>query len=188
MRGAIWAAVVLAALVIGGCDRGGGGGGSEVSGTTGDATNTSCKSGTVLGDEDPLSTCTYGFTSINSGGKTIGERCDDNSECEFGVCLQPGEGGNREDECGNASNGPVNTQFGFCTRGCDCNNDTNSRLTEEQKLTLVCYNGPTGSEGKLKFVLPRCDSLDDCAAFDSGYTKCSLPPNGSGVFKGCLAP
>jgi len=148
--------------------------GCNVSGSGGDA------QGGSTGGDPPLSVCQYGFVAVNPGGKSMGQSCTADAECEFDVCLMPGDPGNP------GTSEAVNTKFGFCTRGCDCNNDTDSRLTDEEKVNFVCYNGPLGSEGKLKFVLPRCATVDDCASFDSGYSSCALP-RGSGVFKTCLA-
>jgi hypothetical protein len=153
------------AFLLSGCDVSGSGGDSQ---------------GSSTGDDDPLTFCEYSFVVVNAGGKSIGQSCTSNAECEFGECVLPGSGGNP------AGDDAVNTQFGYCSRGCDCENDTDSRLTDEEKQTLVCYNGPAGTQGKFKHILPRCSSVADCAAFDSGYTSCALP-NGSGVFKTCLA-
>jgi hypothetical protein len=143
--------------------------------------------GASSSEDAELSTCTYPFVKVNAGGKTIGQRCSANSECEYDFCMMPGMAGNGTGEFGVASNLPVNTQFGFCSRGCDCNNDTTSRLTDEEKLSQVCYYGPVGSQGKVRFVMAKCTDVSACAGVDSGYSECAKP-NGSGTTKACLAP
>ncbi len=148
-----------------------------------------CESGRntndVTGSSDvdgPLSICKYGYVVTNAAGKGIGEECNDASECEFGVCIKPGDDGNPT-----SGSEVINTNFGFCTRGCDCDNDTSSRLSDAEKPNFVCYVGPNGSQGKLKYVLPRCTSVSTCASFASGWSDCGLP-GGHGTQKACLSP
>lgn len=135
----------------------------------------------VIDTDPPLTTCTYGFELLNPEGKTLGQGCSVDSDCQFGVCMEPGDLGNAPGE------DAINSKFGFCTRGCDCNEDTDSRLTDEEKVDFLCYVGPPGSQGKLKYVLPRCQTVADCLDVDPGYDTCALP-GGSGVFKACVAP
>jgi hypothetical protein len=144
-----------------------------------DATCDDCDD--VIDTDPPLSVCTYPFELVNPEGKTLGQSCTLDSECQYGVCMQPGDLGNE------AGEDAINTKFGFCTRGCDCNADTDSRLSDEEKVDFLCYVGPPGSQGKLKYVLPRCSTVADCVELDPGYDTCALP-GGSGVFKACVAP
>lgn len=135
----------------------------------------------VIDTDPPLSVCTYPFALVNPEGNTLGQGCTLDSECQYGVCMQPGDLGNE------AGEDAINTKFGFCTRGCDCNADTDSRLSDEEKVDFLCYVGPPGSQGKLKYVLPRCSTVADCLDYDPNYDTCALP-GGSGVFKACVAP
>ena len=130
-----------------------------------------CDSSGSTPDDGPLTTCAYSFTK-GTGTKAFGQACTQDSDCEF-VCIMPGAAGNT-----------TNEKFGFCTRGCDCNNDESSRLTSEQKTTLTCLY-PYGDQGANRHVAVRCSTVADCTAVDPGWTECNMP--GVGVNKTCLA-
>ncbi|MFT5431691.1 MAG: hypothetical protein ACI9OJ_002388 [Myxococcota bacterium] len=142
----------------------------------------SCEGGTggtsgtsgSTGNDGPLTVCIYNYSDEDITKKALGEPCTTDDECSFAECIMPGDTGNES-----------NATFGFCTRGCDCDNDTDARLTTEQKQTLVCHY-PAGNQGKDHHVLTRCSSLSDCTALDSRFDECALPSNG-GVFKICRA-
>lgn len=124
-----------------------------------------CDSDGGGGNGGPLTGCDLSYAVTNQGGKDFGEACDNNSECRFGACVKPGTGGNI-----------TNTKFGFCSRGCDCNNDTNSRLTVSEKEVLMCIY-PSGFKD-FHHVTVRCNSVDDCKAVDEKWTACQMPDTG----------
>jgi len=120
-----------------------------------------------------LTGCDLGFVVTNAGGKDFGESCTNNSECRFGACIMPGTGGNI-----------TNAQFGFCSRGCDCENNTDSRIADEDGTVLLCLY-PAGFKD-FHHVTLRCESVEDCKAVDAGWTDCTLPNTGA-VRKLCHA-
>jgi hypothetical protein len=132
-----------------------------------------CDSDSGGGSGGPSTRCDLGYTVTNQGGKDFGEACDNDSECRFGACVKPGTGGNI-----------TNTKFGFCSRGCDCNNDTNARLTPAEKEVLMCLY-PSGFKN-FHHVTVRCNSVDDCKAIDERWTACQAPDTG-GVNRICHA-
>lgn len=119
------------------------------------------------GTGDPATSCDYNFTVHNDTLKDIGESCTSNTECGFGVCVLPGASGNI-----------INTQFGYCTRGCNCDNAVASQLTTEEKDTYTCLD-PSGFAGKKRQVVPVCETVADCTAIDPAWTSCALPDTGS---------
>lgn len=125
------------------------------------------------GVDGPLTTCDFSFVSQNASGLDIGERCTANSECEYGTCLMPGANANI-----------TNTEFGFCTRGCDCEDNAASQLSSDEAQTFDCIY-PSGFKDRHHVVL-LCSSVSDCTAIDSGYTACRAPTTG-GVVKVCHA-
>ncbi len=129
--------------------------------------------GTNGGNGGPLTQCDLDYTVKSQGGKDFGERCTQDSECRFNECIMP-----------NASGNITNTQFGFCTRGCDCENAEAAQLTVEEKEVLECLY-PSGFKS-MHHVVVECDSVDDCKALDDGWTDCRLPDSG-GARKVCHA-
>ena len=111
-------------------------------------------------DGGPLTVCIYNYLG-EVAGKDFGESCTSDSECAFGECMQPGDTGNI-----------TNDTFGFCTRGCDCNNDEASQLDPDVKEVLECLY-PPGNPGSDRHVVIQCTSVDDCTAVDSGWTDCA---------------
>ncbi len=129
--------------------------------------------GTGGGSGDPLTGCDLSFTAKNSGGKDFGEECTQDSECRYGECMKPGADGNI-----------TNASFGFCTRGCDCENSTDSRLTTDEKEVLECLY-PSGFKD-IHHVVVQCSTLEDCTAVSDKWTECKSPDSG-GVQKVCHA-
>jgi hypothetical protein len=135
--------------------------------------STGCDSGGSSGNGGPLTGCDLSFAVTNQGGKDFGEACDNNSECRFGACVKPGTGGNI-----------TNAKFGFCSRGCDCEDNVAARLTVDEKVVLMCLY-PSGFKD-FHHVTVRCDSVDDCKAVDPGWTECKMPDTG-GIQRICHA-
>ncbi len=135
-----------------------------------------CDTDTDSGDggAGAATVCDFGFAVTNDGGKDIGQACAADTECRYGVCLMPGDAGNIE-----------NNQFGYCTRGCNCNNSTDSRLSAEDKGYYTCLD-PSGFAGKKRHVALLCGSLAACTAVDAGWTSCAAPSTG-GVRNICQA-
>lgn len=113
-----------------------------------------------------LTGCDLSFVVTNEGGKDFGESCASNSECRFGECIMPGTGGNI-----------TNAQFGFCSRGCNCENNTDSRIPDGDREVLLCLY-PSGFKD-FHHVTVRCKTVDDCKAVDAGWTDCTLPNTGA---------
>jgi hypothetical protein len=118
------------------------------------------------GTDGPLTGCTLSFAEKSAGGRDFGEACTQDSECRFGACLKPGTGGNI-----------TNAQFGFCTRGCDCEDNAASRLSTDEKEVLECLY-PSGFKD-LHHVVVECDTVDDCKAISEQWTECKIPDTGS---------
>lgn len=123
--------------------------------------------------------CDLSFKSTNSGGKLLGEQCTENSECAYNECMKVGQFGNY-----------VNTQFGFCTRGCDCENDKSSQLSAEEKQSYVCVYPTSDSThssnqaAQHHHVVLVCSNDADCEAM--GWTTCRNLTTG-GLAKVCHA-
>lgn len=135
------------------------------------------------GDDDnngdgPLTVCKYSYTVSNASAGDYGTRCTSNADCKYGVCFKPSDDGNL-----------TNTQFSFCTRGCDCDNAEAAKLTDEEKVNYFClYPGcmfSGQSQGAWRHVVPRCNSVADCTAIDPSYNKCANP--GCGTLSACIA-
>ncbi len=102
--------------------------------------------------------CDYPATDLGAG-KGYGEACTSHQECRYGLCLMPGDGN------------LINTQFGFCTRGCDCG-DTTTQLTDTEKQSFVCLY-PPGNQGRWRHVIPKCHmNLDECKVLSAQWTAC----------------
>lgn len=144
---------------------GGGGGGDSTGGADGTTGPGNCKATTC---------CDYPFELLDEAKKGIGAACESDGECAYGFCMMPGDPGNS-----------TNDTFGFCTRGCDCNDDPEAKLSADEKKSFFCMLAP-GGQGAWHYVAPRCLSPADCDAFDPGWTGCDLR-DGSGVTKVCHA-
>ena len=125
----------------------------------------SCES-TSDGSSGPLTQCDFSYKVKNAGGKDLGVSCTSDSECEYGVCLKPGATGNL-----------TNSQFGFCTRGCDCDDNTDSRIPEDEKDFYSCLY-PPGNQGSQHHVVLKCNGVADCTAVDPAWTSCATPSSG----------
>jgi hypothetical protein len=130
-------------------------------------------------DDEPfcgpgVTCCDYPYLEEGEGG-AVGTPCDTDEECAFGECLLPGDGGNI-----------TNFEFGFCTRGCDCETTTQAQLSDEQKETQSCLY-PSGNNGAWHHVVLKCSNVEeDCKTIDDRYTECKSPSEG-GVAKVCHA-
>ena len=120
----------------------------------------------------PYTTCAYGYAVTNESGKEIGEPCTSGDECRYGVCIQPDDPYN-----------DVNDAFGFCSRGCDCNDDPASRLPDEWDGVYLCRY-TTGDQGSHRMVQIECRNDGDCQAH--GWTRCSGAISGT-ARRVCLA-
>jgi hypothetical protein len=122
-----------------------------------------CDSGSD-GTDGPTSQCLYGYGTAGATSD-FGVACTSNADCQYGVCMQPGDKGNI-----------TNAAFGFCTRGCDCDDSTASRVSGDDEALYSCaYPGGCfvgQSKGGWRHVVPRCTTLADCTAIDSRYTLC----------------
>lgn len=144
----------------------GDGGSTGDAGTTSDAGTTTDLSGPLPDVTYPpagTGKCDYSTTDLGAG-KGLGEACTEHYECRYGLCLPPGDGN------------LVNTQFGFCTRGCDCG-DTTTQLTAAEKESYVCLL-PPGNQGRWRHVVPKCHSVDDCKALSPQWTQCKQLTSG----------
>jgi hypothetical protein len=129
------------------------------------------------GTEGPSTHCSFNYTlpdPANTNPKEFGQTCTANTNCKYNVCLQPNVDGNT-----------TNTKFAFCTRGCDCADDTASRLTTDEKETYTCLY-PPGFEGSKHHVVLLCDTVADCQKVDPAWTECKVPTDG-GIKKICHA-
>jgi len=113
-----------------------------------------------------LTCCDFGYVETNAAGLDFGEACTEDVECRFGTCLQPGAEGNL-----------TNDVFGFCTRGCDCENAEAARLVGSERDELSCLY-PPGSQGRTHHVVMQCSSVSDCAAVDPRWNVCQTPSAG----------
>ena len=131
------------------------------------------------GELTPATVCIY--NAVESGAtEDFGKPCTQDSECQFGVCMMPGDLGNLSNEV-----------FGFCTRGCDCGcvadgSDCPQSVSGSDPLWSCAYPGgcfPGQSQGGWRHVLRKCSSVDDCKAIDSRYTDCTGTFQSSGCGK-----
>ncbi len=165
------------------------GGGSKTAGpgTTRDARDAgrgdaSQPDGQVLGS----TACVYGFTVIHANGRGIGAGCTDNSQCMYGVCLEPSTTAPDPDTGTGTSNGnTTNRVFGFCTRGCDCGNTAASQLSSAEKETWTCLY-PRGHNGGWHHVVLKCTNAASCGNADTKWNICAMPLAG-GTYPVCQA-
>jgi hypothetical protein len=134
-----------------------------------------CTYGVCTNCSDVTTCCDFRYQSPTPGLKSFGAGCTEDQECVFNVCLKPGAGGN-----------VTNTVFGFCTRGCNCNEDTASQLTDTEKLTLECAN-PPGNQGGWRHVILQCETLADCREADPRWTDCRVQSDFGTLKKICIA-
>jgi len=118
----------------------------------------------LTGGDGPTTTCEYPYGATNLE-KDFGEACTENSECAHGLCMLPGMDGNI-----------TNNVFGFCSRGCNCDDSLDAQITsQDPDHNCVepggCFVG--ASQGGWRHAAVRCSTLDDCQAIDSRYTDCS---------------
>ncbi len=135
-------------------------------GTAGDAGATADTAGPLPDVTYPpagTGKCDYSTTDLGVG-KGLGEACTEHYECRYGLCLPPGDGN------------LVNTQFGFCTRGCNCG-DTSTQLSAAEKEAFVCLL-PPGNQGRWRHVVPKCHTVDDCKALSAQWTDCKQLTSG----------
>ncbi len=120
----------------------------------------------------PTTLCTYGYTApANPGDQGVGAKCEEDLDCASGVCLEPGEDGN-----------DTNILFAFCTRGCDCNRDSDASLTSTEQATLLCLEPQKDDSGAGdRHAVPKCSSLQDCLALNADWTDCREPYSGAGA-------
>ncbi len=127
---------------------------------------------------DPMSVCKYSY-AVTAGTGELGSKCTSDADCQY-TCMLPGTDGNA-----------TNTVGGFCTRGCDCddNGDSPPRLTDDEKANgFACfYVGgcfPGQSQGGWRHVVKKCGGVGDCA-MNPDYNKCANP--GCGIDSLCMA-
>jgi hypothetical protein len=118
------------------------------------------------GNGAPLTMCDLNFAAENAALKGFGRGCEQDSECAFSECLMPGTGGNI-----------TNSIFGFCTRGCDCENNTASQLPADKKEELDCLY-PAGFRN-MHHVVVECNSVAECQALDPRWNDCRLADSGN---------
>jgi hypothetical protein len=114
------------------------------------------------GDDGPSSICLYHY-AVSSTPSDFGQGCASNDDCAHGVCVQPGDSGNITNEV-----------FGFCSRGCDCDDSDDAQITDAQTYSCVypggCFEGE--SKGAWRHAVAKCSTLEDCKSIDDRYTDC----------------
>jgi len=127
----------------------------------GDGTSTNGGSGT---DGPPSTDCLYPFGSADLG-QDFGQACEADADCAHGTCLLPGMDGN-----------VTNAVFGFCTRGCDCDDAADAKLSSEDDTYHCVYPGGCfigESQGAWRHAVLKCSTVEDCQAVDARYTDCA---------------
>jgi hypothetical protein len=116
---------------------------------------------------------------INEQGKKIGEPCQSNDECMYGLCY-----GN------SVLNGGAS---GFCTKDCGCGKDDTHKCAMDNPVgsdfVYVCYRPPisgTNIDNLGSYCVPRCKSVGDadsvvnwCQALNPDLDTCQNPPVGN---------
>lgn len=118
------------------------------------------------GNGGPLTMCDLNFASGNDALKGFGQGCEQDSECAFAECMMPGDQGNI-----------TNSVFGFCTRGCDCENNTASQLPDDMKEELDCLY-PAGFR-HIHHVVVECANVAECQALDPRWNDCRIADSGN---------
>ena len=129
-------------------------GGADPSGDGGEGAN----------DGPPATDCLYPFGASDLG-EDFGIACTSDNECLHGTCLMPADEGN-----------VTNNVFGFCTRGCDCDDASDAKLSSEDDTYHCVYPGGCfigESQGAWRHAVLKCSSIDDCQAVDPRYTHCA---------------
>ncbi|TNF27587.1 MAG: hypothetical protein EP329_19260 [Deltaproteobacteria bacterium] len=121
------------------------------------------------GDGEATTTCDFNYKNPQENKKGIGETCTVGSECQYGVCILPTTAGNI-----------INNQFGYCSRGCNCDNADGSQLSSEDKASYTCLD-PSGFQGAKRQVVPICETVADCTAIDSSWLSCEIPDTGAAL-------
>ncbi|MGB0588668.1 MAG: hypothetical protein ACPGU1_03215 [Myxococcota bacterium] len=121
-------------------------------------------SGTAGNDGPPSTDCLYPFGSADLG-QDFGQGCTSDDECAHGTCMLPGAEGN-----------VTNAVFGFCTRGCDCDDAADAKLSSEDDTYHCVYPGGCfigESQGAWRHAVLKCSTVEDCQAVDPRYTDCA---------------
>lgn len=137
-----------------------------------------CDSNNGDGNGDPATGCNLNFAVTNANGKAFGEGCTADSECMYNECYLPGETGN-----------DTNSVFGFCTRGCDCEDNRDAQIPDGFDELLDCRY-PTDGAGTFKLyhhIVVQCNDVSECQALDPRWTSCELPNNEGGARDVCAA-
>jgi hypothetical protein len=144
---------------------------SSGGGTTGGGGSTGDGGGDLPAITGPSSECSYGY-----GDSTVaidfGAACESAADCAHNTCIMPGDDGNI-----------TNNVFGFCSRGCDCDDSEDAKLPSENPDYHCVYPGGCfvgQSQGAWRHAVVRCSTVDDCAAVDARYTHCETT-NGTTV-------
>jgi hypothetical protein len=130
----------------------------------GDGTDPAGGSGTSGSVDGPSTDCLYPFGSADLG-EDFGQACEADADCAHGTCMVPGMDGN-----------VTNAVFGFCTRGCDCDDAADAKLSSEHDTFHCVYPGGCfigQSQGAWRHAVLRCSTVEDCQAVDSRYTDCA---------------
>lgn len=144
----------------GGDNTDNGGEGSDTSGAT----------------EPPATDCLYPF-GTSELGQDFGQACTSDDECLHGTCMMPGMEGNI-----------TNAVFGFCTRGCDCDDAADATLSSEDDTYHCVYPGGCfigESQGAWRHAVLKCSTVADCQAIDERYTDCATTDSKTVVSETC---
>ncbi len=118
-----------------------------------------------VGSTQPASTdCLYPFGGLELE-TDFGRACTTDADCSHGACILPGMEGNI-----------TNNLFGFCSRGCDCDDAAAAKLSSEDETYHCVYPGGCfigESQGAWRHAALRCSSVEDCQMVDSRYTHCA---------------
>ena len=101
----------------------------------------------------------------NSIALDYGFACDSADDCAHQTCIMPGDDGNI-----------TNDVFGFCSRGCDCDDAEVAKLPSDGPVHNCVYPGGCfvgQSQGAWRHAVLKCSTLEDCTAVDARYTDCS---------------
>lgn len=165
-RGVLCALVPFAIAACGDDDEG------TPDGTSG-GNDADANSETQPDGQTGVTSCDFPFVLVDAEAGVFGEGCESNADCAYGVCMLPGAPGNI-----------TNAQFGFCSRGCDCNNDTSSQIPSGEKENFDCLY-PSGFV-RSHHIVVECANITNCTALDQRWTDCKLPDSG-GARKVCHA-
>ena len=111
----------------------------------------------------PSTECLYTYGTADFASD-FGQACDADSGCAHGACIMPGDEGNI-----------TNDLFGFCSRGCDCDDAGAAALSGSDPDYECAYPGGcwvSQSQGAWRHAVLKCSTLDDCLTVDPRYTDC----------------